>query len=65
VSEQSDFNRALTDVAYTAIGFGLLGFQRAQVRRRELTRQFEQLVRQAAGLTGAYGPAGSGANESQ
>jgi hypothetical protein len=58
VSESFDLNRALTDVAYVAIGFGLLGFQRAQVRRREVTRQLETLTaqietaaRQAAGLT--------------
>lgn len=27
------------EVAYTAIGLGVLGFQKAQVRRRELTEQ--------------------------
>jgi hypothetical protein len=34
----------LTDLAYISIGFGLLTFQRAQVRRREVTRQFERAV---------------------
>jgi len=32
----------LTDLAYISIGFGLLTFQRAQVRRRELTRRIER-----------------------
>jgi hypothetical protein len=30
---------SLKDVAYILIGFGVLAFQRAQVRRRELARQ--------------------------
>lgn len=34
----------LTDLAYISVGFGLLTFQRAQVRRREVTRQFERAV---------------------
>jgi hypothetical protein len=29
---------AAKDLAYTAIGFGVLGFQQAQVRRRELEK---------------------------
>lgn len=29
------------DAAYTAVGLGVLGFQRAQVRRRELERQLQ------------------------
>ena len=36
-----DVARALRDAAYTAVGFGVLGFQRAQVRRRELTSQLQ------------------------
>jgi hypothetical protein len=28
------------DAAYVTIGFGVLGFQKAQVRRQELTKQF-------------------------
>lgn len=36
-----DVNKALKDSAYAAIGFGVLGFQRAQVRRRELIEQLQ------------------------
>lgn len=31
----------MRDAAYAAVGFGVLGFQRAQVRRRELARQLQ------------------------
>lgn len=65
VNEGFDLNRALADVAYVAIGYGLLSYQRAQVRRREVSRQVERLVRQAADLAGRYGPAGSGARNIQ
>jgi hypothetical protein len=40
-----DVNKALADAAYVTVGFGLLGFQRAQVRRHELTKQFSALAR--------------------
>jgi hypothetical protein len=33
---------SLKDAAYVAVGFSVLGFQRAQVRRRELTRQLRK-----------------------
>jgi hypothetical protein len=33
--------RALEGSAYVAVGFGVLGFQRAQVRRRELQREVQ------------------------
>jgi hypothetical protein len=39
--------RALTDAAYVAIGFGVLGLQKVQVRRRELTRQLKDWVENA------------------
>jgi ABC-type transporter Mla subunit MlaD len=35
----SDVNKALRDVAYIAVGLGVLGFQKAQVRRREMARK--------------------------
>jgi hypothetical protein len=42
------------DAAYVAVGLGLMGFQRAQVRRVEITRDFESrreaLETQLAGL---------------
>jgi len=37
----ADLGEALRDGAYVAIGLGILSFQRAQVRRVELTRQLE------------------------
>jgi hypothetical protein len=37
----ADLGKALEDGVYIAIGLGVLGFQRAQVRRVELTRQLE------------------------
>ena len=36
--------KALEGPAYIAVGFGVLGFQRAQVRRRELQRRVGQLT---------------------
>ena len=36
------------DAAYVAVGFGVLGFQRAQVRRRELRKRLEALASQLA-----------------
>jgi hypothetical protein len=43
----ADVNDALKEGAYVAVGLGVLGFQRAQVRRVELTKQLES---QLAGL---------------
>ena len=38
-----DITKNLKDAAYIAIGLGVIGFQRAQVRRQELRKQlFEQ-----------------------
>ncbi len=36
-----DINKVVKDSAYAAVGFGVLSFQRAQVRRRELTEQLQ------------------------
>jgi hypothetical protein len=36
--------RALGTPAYVAVGFGVIAFQRAQVRRRELERHFGRLA---------------------
>jgi DNA repair exonuclease SbcCD ATPase subunit len=38
----ADVNKAIKDGAYIAIGLGVLGFQRAQVQRVELTKQIEE-----------------------
>lgn len=35
----ADVKKTLQDAAYVAVGFGVLGFQRAQVRRQELRKQ--------------------------
>jgi predicted nucleic acid-binding Zn-ribbon protein len=40
----ADFNQALKDAAYVAVGLGVLGFQRAQVQRVELTKQIESQI---------------------
>ncbi len=37
-----DVPKDLKDVAYVAIGLGLMGWQRAQVRRRELAKELEE-----------------------
>jgi len=39
----NEINNALRDAAYIAVGLGVLGFQRAQVRRVELAKQLEGL----------------------
>jgi hypothetical protein len=54
----NDFTKTLKDAAYVAVGFGVIAIQKAQVRRRELEKQFgtsgaqlrEQLVKAAAEL---------------
>jgi len=45
----ADFTKAARDTAYVVVGLGVLGFQRAQVQRVELTKQLET---QLAGLSG-------------
>lgn len=44
---------ALKDALYTAVGFGVLGFQQVQLRRRELQKD---LARLAADLDGKIDP---------
>ena len=39
----------LKDAAYVTIGLGVLGFQKAQVRRVELTKQLEEQVKTLEG----------------
>ncbi len=38
-----DAGTRLRDSLYTAVGFGVLGFQQAQLRRRELQRELVKL----------------------
>jgi len=40
--------KELKEAAYAAVGLGVLGVQRLQVRRRDVTRQVEPQVRDAA-----------------
>lgn len=47
----ADFNSAVKEAAYVAVGLGVLGFQRAQVRRVELTKQLEEQLATLSGLT--------------
>jgi hypothetical protein len=35
--------RLARDTAYVVVGFGVLGFQRAQVRRREVQKRVEEV----------------------
>jgi recombinational DNA repair ATPase RecF len=45
----ADFNNALKEGAYVAVGLGVLGFQRAQVQRVELIKQLEAQWEQLEG----------------
>ena len=42
----AEFNNVLKEGAYVAVGLGVLGFQRAQVQRVELTKQLEAQLEQ-------------------
>jgi hypothetical protein len=50
-----DLADALKEGAYIVVGLGVLGFQRAQVRRVELTKQFEAQAEQMKTLAGSVG----------
>jgi ABC-type transporter Mla subunit MlaD len=52
----TDFGNALKEGAYVAVGLGVLGFQRAQVQRVELTRQLEEARGQLAKAASADQP---------
>jgi ElaB/YqjD/DUF883 family membrane-anchored ribosome-binding protein len=51
----TDVGTALKDAAYVAVGLGLLGFQRAQVQRVELTRQLESQLGNLSDLPSTLG----------
>ncbi|MDP9070366.1 MAG: hypothetical protein M3N68_03590 [Actinomycetota bacterium] len=38
----ADGPKSIKDAAYVAIGLGVMGWQRAQVRRRELAKELEE-----------------------
>jgi predicted nucleic acid-binding Zn-ribbon protein len=48
----TDFNNAVKEAAYVAVGLGVLGFQRAQVQRVELMKQLESQLSGLSGLSG-------------
>lgn len=48
-----DLSRRVEDALYVSVGFGLLAWQRAQVRRRELERLLTRLRSEAQGGAGA------------
>jgi hypothetical protein len=50
-----DLGDALKEGAYIVVGLGVLGFQRAQVRRVELTKQFEAQAEQMKTFAGSFG----------
>ena len=49
----ADLTSSLRDAAYVAVGFGVLGVNRAQVRRRELNRELGNRLGQAGRVLGA------------
>ena len=49
----ADFNQALKEGAYVAVGLGVLGFQRAQVRRVEVTKQLTEWAKAVEAQIGA------------
>ncbi len=46
----AELNNALKESAYVALGLGVIGFQRAQVQRVELTKQLEAQLEQLSTL---------------
>src|SRR5471030_3125478 len=54
----SDLNQTLKDGAYAAVGLGVLGFQKAQVRRHELAAQFDGMARAMEEHFGTSRPSG-------
>lgn len=51
----ADLNNALKEVAYVAVGLGVLGFQRAQVQRVELMKQLEAQLSALSSFSGTLG----------
>lgn len=45
----AELSQILRDAAYVGVGFGVLTFQRAQVRRQELKKQLESQLGEAKG----------------
>ena len=52
----ADVTRTLKDAAYVAVGLGVIGFQKAQVRRQELNTQVEEYGAKLRELAGRVEP---------
>jgi len=50
----TDVTQSFKDAAYVAVGFGVIGFQKAQVRRQELNRQLRQQRQQLGELVKVF-----------
>lgn len=46
--------KTLQDAAYVAVGLGVIGFQKAQVRRQELTKQLDETRKELTTQVDAY-----------
>jgi hypothetical protein len=55
----ADFNNAVKEATYVAVGLGVLGFQKAKVRRVELMKQVETQLSSLASLQGLPGQIGA------
>lgn len=49
----ADVQKTLKDALYVTVGLGVIGFQKAQVRRRELTKQVEDQRKRVEGQVAA------------
>ena len=49
---KTDITKTLRDAAYVAVGMGVLAFQKSQVRRVELRKQFEEQRKQMEAQAG-------------
>jgi hypothetical protein len=49
----ADVQKTLKDALYVTVGLGVIGFQKAQVRRRELTKQVESQLTSVQGQVAA------------
>ena len=60
VVDEQDLVGRVRDATYAAVGLGVLGAQRLAVRRRELAKEMEPKLRQAAARAQELAAAGDG-----
>jgi hypothetical protein len=53
-TSRSPVARTVEDAAYVTIGLGLMAFQKAQVRRNELTKSLHDALGEARGALGDH-----------